>query len=120
MGTVSCEVACLARLEKAGKHPGSPGGVIVLDVVQNFMTDNTHQVLEAQRWQSWQQAPHDFLCSHCIDALQYRIYISITPIYIYMPRKITKFLSSQAWAQQQSGTSRHGFHTRYSTRTSTP
>ena len=49
---------------------GMPGGVVVLDVVQDLMADNAHEVLEAQRWQLWQQPPYYFLSCHHVDALQ--------------------------------------------------
>ena len=41
---------------------GLPGGMVVLDMVQNLMADNTHEVLKAQWRQPRQQLPHDFLC----------------------------------------------------------
>lgn len=87
MGTMSCKGGVISEAGEPGKYPGLPGGVVVLDVVQNLMADNAHQLLEAQRWQPRQQAPHDLLCSHCIDALQWC--------------KILNLLPMQAWAQHQ-------------------
>ena len=47
-----------------------PCGVVVLDVVEDLVADDAHEVLEAQRRQPWQQPPHDGLSCHHVHALQ--------------------------------------------------